>query len=159
MIFVSTVSGDLQQSAIFEGPVAADTPMYGDLGEHAGLLQVPIHNRVGGAVGEGENCRRGNGRALIRERETAEDEQVRQLPVLQIGAYYAAFGRSGHDGAALDLRQIEVSFTLPVLRPVRAAVRIETPIIRRNPGLIEGRLDSFGEAGRKGGRRLHFHFI
>src|SRR5215467_6370225 len=70
------------------------------------MLEVAVNDSVGSAVDKSEHRGRRVGRGVLGKRRTAEDEEIRQLPVLKIGRDDGVSGRISHDGAALDVRGV-----------------------------------------------------
>src|SRR6185369_2528433 len=68
----------------------------------AGTREVTVQERVGGAIGEGEDREGGVTGGVLGKRRPADDEQVRHLPVLQPGVDDARVRGSADDRATLD---------------------------------------------------------
>src|SRR5437764_228815 len=73
------------------------------LRQRAGVLEVAVHDGVGGAVDEGENGRCGIGGGVLWECRTSENEEIGQLPVLKIRRNDRMIWRGSHDRATLNV--------------------------------------------------------
>ena len=74
------------------------------LGQRAGVLQVAADDGVGGAKRQRQNCGSGIHRGILREGRAAENEEIGELPVLQVRVDDGEGGGVAHDRAALDVR-------------------------------------------------------